>query len=173
MINHVTWSRDQLGYKNPAHSCIFHLFAPVHLNNYPRRNSFTLDFELLFTFFLTLPILFFLWTSENILRRFLIMSFPNFKWILSEFFQDFFKLCLRLIPIASYWHYSTTFLESVSAKNSISLLTESILLPLESKQCPLTLASVLAFVDSVDELRFWSESESYTAQRKQSSSKEM
>ena len=41
-----------------------------------------------------------------------------------------------------------------------SLLTYSILLPLESKRCPLTLASVLACVDSLDELQFWNKSES-------------
>ena len=38
--------------------------------------------------------------------------------------------------------------------------THSILLPLETKQRPLTPASVLAFADSVEELRFWSKSES-------------
>ena len=35
----------------------------------------------------------------------------------------------------------------------------SILLPLESKQCPLTLASVLACADSAGKLRFWSMSQ--------------
>ena len=39
-------------------------------------------------------------------------------------------------------------------KNSHFLLTHSILLPLESKQCPLMPASVLACADSVDKLRF-------------------
>ena len=38
------------------------------------------------------------------------------------------------------------------------------LLPLQSKQFPLTLASVLACADSVDELRFWNKSESQFAQ---------
>ena len=45
-------------------------------------------------------------------------------------------------------------------ESSLALLTYSILLPLESEQCPLTPASVLACADSVDELRFWSKSES-------------
>ena len=49
-------------------------------------------------------------------------------------------------------------------KNSLSLLTHSILLPLESKQCPLRLASVLACADSADEFRFWCRSESQIAQ---------
>ena len=39
---------------------------------------------------------------------------------------------------------------------TLLLLTHSILLPRESKQCPLTLASILACADSADELRFWS-----------------
>ena len=40
------------------------------------------------------------------------------------------------------------------SKKSLFLLTHNILLPLESKHCPLTPASVHACADSVDELRF-------------------
>ena len=47
----------------------------------------------------------------------------------------------------------------ILCEKSVSLLTHSKPLPLESKQCPLTLASVLACADSADELRLWSESE--------------
>ena len=39
-------------------------------------------------------------------------------------------------------------------QNSLSLLTYCIYLPLESKQCPLRPASVLAWADSLNELRF-------------------
>ena len=49
---------------------------------------------------------------------------------------------------------STIFL--LTWKNFTFLLQFFILLPLESKQCPLTLASVLACADSADELLFWS-----------------
>ena len=49
---------------------------------------------------------------------------------------------------------STSFL--LTYKNSPFLLHFFILLPLQSKQCPLTLASVLACADSADELLFWS-----------------
>ena len=49
-------------------------------------------------------------------------------------------------------------------KNSLFLLTHFILLPLESKPCPLRLASVLGCADSGDELRFWTKSESHFAQ---------
>ena len=45
-------------------------------------------------------------------------------------------------------------------KNSLFVPTNSVLLPPESKRCPLTLALALACADSVDELRFWNESES-------------
>ena len=40
-------------------------------------------------------------------------------------------------------------------KNSFFLLTYFILLPLEAKHCPWTLASVLACADSVEDFRFW------------------
>ena len=42
----------------------------------------------------------------------------------------------------------------LTQKKSLFLPTNSTLMPLESKKCPLTLASVLACVDSADELRF-------------------
>ena len=48
----------------------------------------------------------------------------------------------------------------LTQKNSLFLLTHSKLLPLESKQCPLRPASVLACEHSVDELRFRREGES-------------
>ena len=59
----------------------------------------------------------------------------------------FFSLCLSGHNIVSPIFFLTY-------KISLSLLTQFILLPLESKQCPLTLASVLACADSADELRF-------------------
>ena len=40
--------------------------------------------------------------------------------------------------------------------------TYTLLLPLESKQCPLTQSSVLACADAADELQFWSKNESWT-----------
>ena len=45
---------------------------------------------------------------------------------------------------------------SCDLKKFLRLPTNSILSPSEYKQCPLTLASVIACVDSADELRFWS-----------------
>ena len=71
---------------------------------------------------------------ENILGQFQIMSLPNSNSISAKMLQDIFRLCLCQIPSP--------------------LLTYSILLTLESKQCPLMLALVLACVDSVDALRF-------------------
>ena len=71
---------------------------------------------------------------ENILSHFQIVSQLNSNRISSKKFQDNSKLCL--------------------CQYSLFLLIYSILLPSESKLCPLTLASVLACADSVDELRF-------------------
>ena len=48
----------------------------------------------------------------------------------------------------------------LTEKNFLFLPTNSILLPPESKRCPLTLASALACADSVDGLWFWNKSES-------------
>ena len=70
--------------------------------------------------------------SENTLRQFQIIFLPNSNFISSKLFSDNSKVCLCLI--------------------SLSLHTQSILLPLEFEQCALTLASVLACTDSVDEL---------------------
>ena len=154
MLDHVAWSRDQTGYKYPALRHNFKLLAPAHLLNYSKRNSFTPNFEFLFTSLLTLPILLFFWTerkhsktfsydvfakfqfrlNENILRPFQNMSVPKFRCFSSKLFHDNSKLCL--------------------SQPSSPLFTYYKLLPLESKQCPLTLASVLVCADSVDELRF-------------------
>ena len=69
-------------------------------------------------------------------------------------FWDYSILCLsyKFTPILQKIPSPKTFL---THKNSLFLLTNSILMPLESKQYPLTPASVLACVDSVDEFRFW------------------
>ena len=58
-------------------------------------------------------------------------------------------------------------------QNSFFLRTCSKLLPLESKECPLAAVSELAFVDAVNELRFWSTSESRTVQPPRVSSKKL
>ena len=47
-----------------------------------------------------------------------------------------------------------------TSPSPVLLLPIPLLLKLESKQCPLTLASVLACADSADEIRFRSKSES-------------
>ena len=64
---------------------------------------------------------------------------------------------------------------------SFFTLTCPLLLPLESKQCPLTqskqcpltLAPVLACADSADKLRFWNKSESYCTSLTRSLEKEL
>ena len=62
-------------------------------------------------------------------------------------------------PFQSYKNISSPFF-FLTYENCLFLLTYSKLLPLEAKQCPLTLASLLACADSVAELRFWNKSES-------------
>ena len=135
MLDHVTCSRDQTGYKYPALCHKFQLLAPAHLPNYSRLNSFTLNFELLFNSLFQLPILFFLWSERKYST-----TFSNHVCA---------KLRLHLIEVILR-HFSNC----VVAKIRIYLPTQSILLLLESKQCPLTLVAVLACADSVDELRF-------------------
>ena len=71
--------------------------------------------------------------------------------------RKYSKTILSSVLAANSFHFyksilSPTFL--LTYKNSLLLLTYSIHLPLESKQCPLTPASVLACADSVDEHRF-------------------
>ena len=95
-----------------------------------------------------------------ILRNFQSMSVPNLSSISSKLFYDIFKICLCQNAIASQCNYSKISPNNVSAKISHSLLTQCILLSLESKQCPLLLTSVLSCADSADELQFWSKSES-------------
>ena len=63
-------------------------------------------------------------------------------------------MCLSRNSIASHRNYSKTIPNRVLAEIPSPLLSSSVLLPLESQQCPLTLASVLACVDSVHELQF-------------------
>ena len=56
MLVHVTWSRNQTGYKYPVLNHNFDELAPVHLLNYPRRNSYTqLSPKFLKKFFSSLP----------------------------------------------------------------------------------------------------------------------
>ena len=106
MLDHVIWSRDQTKYKYPALSHNFQLLAPAHLPNYSRRNSLTLNFELLFISLLILSILLSFWSErkysktipnfalakfqlpliENILRHFQIMSLPNSNCISLKIF---------------------------------------------------------------------------------------
>ena len=66
-----------------------------------------------------------------------------------------------------------SFISFLTHEKFFSLLTYSKLLPLESKKCPLVPASVLACAHTVDELRFWSRSQSETVQPSRSSSKEI
>ena len=46
---HVTWSHGRSGYKYPALNQKWQLFAPAQVPNYPRLNSFTLNFKVLFS----------------------------------------------------------------------------------------------------------------------------
>ena len=85
--------------------------------------------------------------SEIILGQVQIVSLPNFNCILSKF-------------TGISWNYSKTIPNSDLAKITFRLLNYSKLLPLESKQFRLTLASVVASADSVDEHRPWSKNES-------------
>ena len=82
-------------------------------------------------------------------------NFPSQNFLFSSFFLDWkfqveFQNCKTFLSQALF----------LTEKIFPVLLTHSILLPLESIQCPLTQASVLACPDSTDELRFWSMSES-------------
>ena len=94
MLDHVTWWRDQTGYKHPVLSHNFQSLAPLHLPYYPRRNSLTLK---LLTFPPFLP------------NRFFSSLEPAKK------FQYNSKLCLSQIPIASHRKYSQTISNSVWA----------------------------------------------------------
>ena len=139
MLDHVTWSRAQTGYKYPALSHNLQLLAPDQMPNYSRRNSFTLKFELLFSSYFTNSSL--LWSGPNSSKTFSNYVFAKFQLHLIEIILRHFKnvslpkfhsLCLPN-PYSCHWSL---------------------------KSVLLTLALVLACADSVDELRFWSKSES-------------
>ena len=95
MLDHVTWSRDQTGYKNPARSHNFQLLAPAHLLNYSRRNSFTLNFELL---------------SSNFTNSLLLLERAKICQ------NDNSKSCLSQTPIAFHRKDSKTFSINVFAR---------------------------------------------------------
>ena len=96
---------------------------------------------------------------ENILTHFQIMSLPISNCISAKLFWHF---QITSLPESNAPHpnYSRTFLDCVFGNIPLSLLTWFIFLPLESKQCPLTLPLVLACANSADELLFWNKSES-------------
>ena len=85
----------------------------------------------------------------------------NFKS--AKLLWDNFILCLNRKSFPILQKNSKSHFASDLEKLPL-LLTHSILLLLESKQCPLTLALVLACADSVDQLRFWNKSEVHFAQ---------
>ena len=81
---------------------------------------------------------------------------PNSKKI----FPDNLVSCVSRKFTSILQKYAQSNFHSDSKKFLLFILfTHSIPLPLESKQCSLTAVPVLACVDSVDELRFWSKGE--------------
>ena len=84
MLDQVTWSRDQMGYKYLEFSYKFQLFAPAHLPNYLRRKYLTLNFKLLFFSFLTISIPLFFWSERNYSKTFSIYVFAKFLLLLFE-----------------------------------------------------------------------------------------
>ena len=86
-------------------------------------------------------------------------NYSKSNFIFTKKFSDDSKFCLSRKIIPTSQRYSKS--QSLSDLEKLAfMLFHSILSPLESKQCPLTLASVLASANSVDELRFWNKSES-------------
>ena len=96
---------------------------PALSHNYSRRNSFTLNFEFLCTSLLTLPNLFFLRSVQNYSKTFSDDVFAKFQLLLVE-------IILR--------HFQVISLPKLPSPYLLSPYTYH-----ESKQCPLTLASVL------------------------------
>ena len=130
-------------------------------------------------FTLLLP---FTWTNyfkSNSLSpfRFLGQKYSKSNFHSTKIFWDNSKFCLsrKIIPILQknsktisnlysaaksfqFYKIILSLIFFLTKKNSLFLPTNSILLPLESKQCSLTIASVLACADPTDEIRFWSKS---------------
>ena len=127
--------------------------SPFYSTNYSKSNSLS-------------P--FCLSGKKNFKAKFLFSSRFGQKYSKSNFnstkiFSGNSKSCLscKIIPILQKFSKSHFF----SDVEKFPLPTNSILLPPESKWCPLTLASALACADSVDELWFCNKNESWFAQR--------
>ena len=87
----------------------------------------------------------------------LLFTWTNYSKSNTNSKKKHFKTISFLVLVAEFLHFYKIILNPtffLCTKNSLFLLTYSTRLPLESKQCPLTVASVLACADSVEELRF-------------------
>ena len=93
----------------------------------------------------TAALLFFLFTLPYSPLQFYLIPSPFLPYFTLSFRLD--RIFLNCLP--SFFEQKDFELKNLSLSHP-----HSILLPLESKQCPLAQASILACADSADELRF-------------------
>ena len=99
-------------------------------------------------------------SDKNILSSTSILQkYSKFNFNSAKIFLDNFKFCLSRKINSISQNYSKSHFFSDWKKIPLSAY-KFILLPPESKRCPLALASAFACADSVVELRLWNKSES-------------
>ena len=109
------------------------------------------------------PFLPFSFLDRNFLSPIPLPFSPGHFLSPTSILKNYSKTILNSVLAAKSFHSRKNILSPIlflTWKNSLFLPTNCILLPPESKRCPLTLPSALACADSVDELWLWNKSES-------------